>query len=87
LVVHGSGKADVPRTSGSRRIRWSAPVLGLLGLLGLLLLVLLLLLLLKLCLSENLDLILLRLKTEDFHLHHLHLQVLSLLDVYVWAEG
>jgi hypothetical protein len=68
LVVHSGGEAEVPRTSSRRRVRWSAPVLGLLGLL-----LLLLLLLLKLSLSEKFDLVLLRLKTEDFHLHHLHL--------------
>ena len=60
MVVHGSGKTEVPRASSGRWIRWSAPVLGLLGLLGLLLL--LLLLLLKLGLSEKFDLILLCLK-------------------------
>ena len=27
------------------------------------------------------------LKTEYFHLHHLHLQTLSLVNVYVWVEG
>ena len=26
------------------------------------------------------------LKTEDFHLHHLHLEALSLLNVYAWGE-
>ena len=26
------------------------------------------------------------LKTEDFHLHHLHLEALSLLNVYAWAK-
>jgi hypothetical protein len=67
LVVHGGGEAEIPRTSSGRRVRWSAPVLGLLGRL------LLLLLLLKLGLSEKFNLVLLRLKTEDFHLHHLHL--------------
>jgi hypothetical protein len=54
LVVHGGGKAEVPRTGSGRRVRRSAPILGLLDLL-------LLLLLLKLGLSEKFDLILLRL--------------------------
>jgi hypothetical protein len=49
---------------------------------------LLLLLLLELGLSKKFDLILLRLlEAEDFHLHHLHLQTLTRLNVYTWTKG
>jgi hypothetical protein len=82
LIVHGGSKAEVPGTSRGGRVRWATAILGLLGLL-----LLLLLLLLKLGLSEKFDLILLRLlEAEDFHLHHLHLQTLSRLNVYAWTE-
>lgn len=54
----------------------SAPVLGLLCLL----------LLLKLGLCKEFNLILLCLETEDFHLHHLHLEALGLLNVYARSE-
>ena len=55
LIVHGGGKAEVPRASSCGWVGRSAPVLSLLDLL----LLLLLLLLLKLGLREKFDLILL----------------------------
>lgn len=76
MVVHGGGKTEVSRTSGSGRIGRCTPVLGLLGLL----------LLLELGLRKEFNLILLSLKTEDFHLHHLHLEALSLLNVHARGE-
>jgi hypothetical protein len=78
LVIHSGGKAEVARASSCRWIRWGAPVLSLLDLL--------LLLLLELGLSEKFNLILLCLETKDFHLHHLHLETLGLLNVYTWGE-
>jgi hypothetical protein len=77
LIVHSDGKTEIPRTSRSGRVRGYTPVASLLGLL----------VLLKLGLSEKFGLILLCLKTEDFHLHHLNLQVLSLLNIYARGEG
>lgn len=76
MIVHGGGKAEVSRTSSSGRIGRCTPVLSLLGLL----------LLLELSLCKEFNLILLSLKAEDFHLHHLHLEALSLLNVYARGE-
>ena len=100
LVVHSGGKAEVARASSGGRVGRRAPVLSLLDLLLLLLLLklglsekfnLILLCLVNGTMDQQIGKYIGRrketdLETKDFHLHHLHLEALGLLNVYARGE-